>query len=80
MLVLQKEAMKSLSQYMEKLFEGKMEFITLLLKSLGYKSPREEAFFLGAFLDGVSIGSLSIGGEYPIKKMQKKIYNHYNLI
>jgi len=73
-LILQKDAMNSVRPTIKAIIEGKLKSMEKVFEALGYEHPANETFFIGAFLDGVSFGYLAYGNEYPLKAMQKKLY------
>lgn len=50
-----------------------------LFSDLGYEEPELEAYYLGAALDGATLGFLALPKEYPLADMHRKILNKYQL-
>src|SRR5690606_762606 len=43
------------------------------------KEPEAEAYFLGAALDGIMLGYLALGEEYPLEEVKQKLIDKYVL-
>ena len=78
-LVLQKDTLETVTDVIKNIIETKLKRIEPIFKALGYAHPETETLFLGAFLDGVSLGYLTVGKDYPLKAMQNKIYEYYKI-
>ncbi len=78
-LVLQKDAMDSVRPTIKTIIEGKLKSMEKVFEAIGYAHPATETLFIGAFLDGVSFGYLTYGNDYPLKAMQKKIYEYLKI-
>ena len=50
-----------------------------IFEDLGYDDPKTEAFFLGATLDGVLLGLITMGDNYPLENVKKAIFEKYEL-
>ncbi|WP_422081320.1 TetR/AcrR family transcriptional regulator [Ulvibacterium sp.] len=55
-----------LAQQLEELFIG-----------IGYENPENEAFKLGALMDGIGIQYMIFGESYPLNKIKENIINDY---
>lgn len=78
-LVIQPDVIKGIKKDMVKLREGWWGILISTLKQLGHKNPEAEGYFLGALLDGVGLGYIAMGKEYPIQKVKKLIEIKYGL-
>ena len=56
-----------------------IDVYTELFSTLNYPAPEAEAYYLGAMLDGVALGSLALQEDYPLAAIKEKILNHYQL-
>lgn len=50
-----------------------------IFAELNYKEAEAEAYAFGALLDGVALGKLAIGDDYPLETMKKVLYTKYDL-
>jgi len=48
-----------------------------IFKDMGYEDPKAEAYYLGAKLDGVMLGYLTLKTNYPLEYMKQKILKEY---
>lgn len=48
-----------------------------LFEEMGFKKAKEEAYLVGAMLDGVAIHYMTIGKEYPLDEMLEFIKDKY---
>jgi hypothetical protein len=48
-------------------------------KELNFQQPEAEAYLLGAMFDGIGLGYLALGEDYPVKKIKKLIKERYGL-
>ena len=54
-----------------------MSSISALLSEIGYPDPENEAFVIGALFDGIGLGYLVVGENYPIDKIEKYLIDKY---
>jgi AcrR family transcriptional regulator len=78
-LALQPDAMVFLREDLKQYKQQSIDVYTELFRSLNYSVPEAEAYYLGAMLDGVSLGSLALQEDYPLLAIKEKILNHYQL-
>lgn len=78
-LVLQPEVMKGLKKDFDKMRNVWMSALIDLFKKLKMEDPEGEAYLFGAIFDGMSIGYLTLGEEYPVKNMKRLIEKRYGL-
>ena len=48
-----------------------------LFKDLGYDDPKNETLYFGATMDGIFLGSMTLGDAYPLEDMKMKLIAHY---
>lgn len=76
-LALQPEAVEKLKPYIEKANSDQVEVMTRLFRDLGYKDPQNEAYYLAAKLDGIALGYITMGDDYPYATIKQKILDEY---
>lgn len=76
-LILQPKISEQLHDFYIETAESKLKIFIKLFKLLKYKQPREDALKLGAILDGITLGYYTIGPDYPLSKMKKKLLDEY---
>ncbi len=79
-LALQPDVVADLKEFITQSQTSKLMIMEPLFAQMGYDNPKEEAFFLGAFLDGLSLGTMVLHDDYPLAKMKNRIYKHYDLL
>ncbi len=79
-LALQPKVVAELHQMIEQNQAAKLLLMEPILADMGYEKPKEEAFFLGAMLDGISLGAMVLKDDYPFEAIKKRIYKHYDLL
>ena len=78
-LALQPDAMVTLKEDIKMHKQQTIDVYTKLFSTLNYPAPEAEAYYLGAMLDGVALGSLALQEDYPLAAIKEKILNHYQL-
>ncbi|KAB2813846.1 TetR/AcrR family transcriptional regulator [Phaeocystidibacter luteus] len=78
-LALQEDVMEGLSEHIHQLREGKILQVKPLFEALGYENAAEEAMYFGAKMDGISMGFLALGDEYPLQQMINRLKLEYNI-
>lgn len=76
-LALQPDAMQTLKTSIEKYNQQQLNIMTDLFDELGYENPEEEAYYLGAKLDGITMGYITLGDDYPFDSIKQKIMDDY---
>lgn len=76
-LALQPDTFSSLKGKIKYAQETQMAQYIDLFQELGYKQPELEAYSLGALIDGILLGCITMGEEYPYKEMKQKIMDEY---
>ena len=76
-LALQPDAFQTLSSKIEKVNQSQMRLTLELFKELGYEDPEAEAYKIGALMDGVLMGYITMGERYPLQKIKQKIRDEY---
>lgn len=69
-IIVQPDVQETLRAYSEQVVESKMGYFKQLLKDLGHEEPEEAAFAYGAIMDGIGLGYLTLGSNYPMEKMK----------
>ena len=54
-----------------------MTLYSNIMKELGFDQPTLEAYELGATLDGILLGHVSLGEDYPLQAMKQKLLDEY---
>ena len=78
-LALQPEVIAGLEKDVAEMRDAWMEKLSAILKELHFAEPEIEVCLLLAMLDGMSIGYLTLGKEYPILPMKKILFKRYGL-
>ena len=76
-LALQPEAFSSLKPKLDQVQEKQMVLYKEIMWDLGYDQPELEAYQLGATLDGILLGCVAMGDNYPLQEMKEKIMEEY---
>lgn len=76
-LALQPETIQTLRPYIEKENERQVEVMGQILADLGYEEPETEAYYLASKLDGLALGYISMGDDYPYEKIKQNILKEY---
>ncbi|HAD98181.1 MAG TPA: hypothetical protein DCG19_12295 [Cryomorphaceae bacterium] len=78
-LAIQPEVTKNLKGFFEEEKQKRMHQFTALFEDLGYENPETEAYYMGAVLDGMAFGFISLPDEYPLDAMEEKLFTKYQL-
>ncbi|MGB0347501.1 MAG: TetR/AcrR family transcriptional regulator [Balneolaceae bacterium] len=78
-LSLQQDALETLREKVHHGNRDQIEKSAQIFEDLGYDDPKTEAFFLGATLDGVLLGLITMGDDYPLENVKKAIFEKYEL-
>lgn len=78
-LALQDDVVESLHAHISNIRSTKLQSMIPLFEELGYDDPEAEVLYIGAKLDGIALGWLSMKEEYPLEKMINRIKGEYNL-
>lgn len=76
-LGLQPDTYSNLKSKIDEVNETQMVLYIDLMKELGYEQPELEAYRLGALLDGLLLGYITLGDQYPFEEMKQKILEEY---
>ena len=76
-LALQPDAVAKLESSIREYNERQVNILTTLLSDLGYEDPETEAYYLAAKLDGMTLGYITLGEDYPFDNIKRKILNEY---
>lgn len=76
-LALQPETFGTLKPKIDEVNRSQMTLYIEMLQELGYENPELEAYRLGAMMDGILLGFITMGDEYPLEEMKQKILEEY---
>ena len=76
-LALQPDAIAALKSQVKQVTLKQIEIGMSILEELDYRNPETEAYFLGAKLDGITLGYLTLGDDYPLEAMKQKLLEEY---
>ncbi len=76
-LALQPETFETLKPKIDEVNKTQTVMYIDLFEELGYDKPELEAYRLGAMMDGILLGYISMGDEYPFEEMKQKILEEY---
>ncbi len=76
-LTLQPDIFSNLKAKINEVQESQMALYIEMLNKLGYKQPELEAYQLGAMMDGILLGYITMGDDYPLEEMKTKIMDDY---
>lgn len=78
-IAIQPEVVEGVKEEFDKAKEVWMGVMIQMFKALNFQQPEAEAYLLGAMFDGIGLGYLALGEDYPIKKIKKLIEERYGL-
>ncbi len=78
-IAIQPEVVKGLKEELDNARELWIGVMIKMFRELNFQQPEAEAYLLGAMFDGVGMGYLALGEDYPIKKIKKLIEERYGL-
>lgn len=76
-LALQPDVFDSLKPKLEKVQERQIMMFKEIMWDLGHTEPELEAYQLGALLDGILMGYIAMGNDYPLQELKAKILEEY---
>lgn len=76
-LALQPDAVAKLKSSIDQYNAQQIELMKPLFADLGYEDPEIEAYYLAAKLDGITLGHITLGNDYPFEAIKQKILNEY---
>lgn len=76
-LALKQDAMDKLKPLIDQYNAHQLEIMSDIFEELGYANPKTQAYYLGAKLDGITMGYITLGDDYPFKEMRRKIMEEY---
>lgn len=76
-LALQPDTFSNLKSKINEYNETQLVLYINMLEELGYDQPELEAYRLGALMDGLLLGYITMGDDYPLQKMKQKILEEY---
>lgn len=78
-MALQEDVVAGLSDQIDALRKGKVFQMVPIFEELGYDDPEAAAYYFGAQMDGITIGYLSLGEEYPLDLMIEQLKAQYKI-
>ncbi len=76
-LALQPDVFDSLKPKLDKVQERQILMFKEIMWDLGHEQPELEAYQLGALMDGILMGYITMGDDYPLQEMKAKILEEY---
>ncbi len=76
-LALQPDVFTSLKPKLDQVQEKQIQLFKEIMWDLGCDQPELEAYQLGALMDGILMGRLVNGDEYPLAELKQKILEEY---
>ncbi|HCD52363.1 MAG TPA: hypothetical protein DEQ34_07945 [Balneolaceae bacterium] len=76
-LAMQRDAFTALKSKLDYIQQEQMTLYSNIMKELGFDQPTLEAYELGATLDGILLGHVSLGEDYPLQAMKQKLLDEY---
>lgn len=76
-LALQPDAIAKLKSSIDSYNSHQIEVLANLFADMGYSNPEIEAYYLGAKLDGITLGYITLGDDYPFDAIKQKIMEEY---
>jgi AcrR family transcriptional regulator len=76
-LALQPDAVAAIKSQVRDMTMKQITIAKKLLEKLNYDNPEIEAYYLGAKLDGITLGYLTLGEDYPLEAMKQKMLEEY---
>lgn len=76
-LALQPDVFDSLKPKLDKVQERQILMFKEIMWDLGRSEPELEAYQLGAMMDGILMGYIAMGDEYPLQELKAKILEEY---
>lgn len=76
-LALQPDVFDSLKPKLDKVQERQILMFKEIMWDLGRSEPELEAYQLGAMMDGILMGYIAMGDEYPLQELKAKLLEEY---
>lgn len=76
-LALQPDVFESLKPKLDKVQERQIMMFKEMMWDLGRTEPELEAYQLGAMMDGILMGYIAMGDDYPLQELKAKILEEY---
>lgn len=78
-LTVQPEVIAGLKPQMQRIRDEWIGVLVSVLTTLGCEDPEQEAYMLLATFDGMALGYLTIGEDYPLEKIRSTLKKKYRL-
>ncbi len=76
-LAIQPYAAKKYRLHMQKEMETQVSWMENIFEKMGYEDPYYEAYYLASKLDGIAIGYITMGKDYPYEAIKQKLFKEY---
>ncbi len=76
-IVTQASLRDMLRKHSDQFFSDKLEKFLPLFAALGFENPRKAAYSYAALMDGINLGYITMGKNYPLEEMQEFVLNLY---
>lgn len=76
-LAMQREAFSTLKPKLDLIQKEQMKMFSAVMEDLGFEQPTLQAYELGALMDGILLGRVSLGDDYPLAELKQKILKQY---
>lgn len=76
-LALQPDVFDSLKPKLDQVQERQILMFKEIMWDLGRSEPELEAYQLGAMMDGILMGYIAMGDEYPLQELKAKLLEEY---
>ena len=76
-LAMQRDAFDTLKPKLDFIQNEQMKMFSGVMEELGFEQPLLQAYELGALMDGILLGRVSLGDDYPIAELKQKLLKQY---
>lgn len=76
-IIVQQDVQAIIHDYSVEVVENKMAYFLDLFESLGHEDPKTAAYAYGALMDGIGLGWLNLGENYPLEAMKNYVLDQF---
>lgn len=76
-IIVQPDVQAIIHDYSVQVVENKMGYFVALFSELGHEDPKTTAYAYGATMDGIGLGYLSLGADYPLAAMKAYVLQQF---
>lgn len=76
-IIVQPDVQAIIHDYTVQVVENKMGYFIELFAELGHDDPQTAAYAYGAVMDGIGLGYLSLGDDYPLARMKAYVLQEF---